>query len=770
MEKNYVFTQTPEEIQGILNRVPTVEQQVEGLQQNVGTLNETVGNLGESVTQLQETKVEKVEGKQLSTEDFTTEEKAKLDALPTNAELQEEYASQQEVGGIDERLEVVEQLGQISVQGGSIGIATPSDFDDPTPEQAAKVPTVGAILGCMDEEPTAGSNKPVKSGGVLNSVIRDGSAFDLSAHTGGSYASLSAALTAMSSLPAAYKKGGMSIKFIQSSDNTYVSYRYLLSSTTNADFTNVVNWISDRDIMSALSTKSTFTADAVAHGYWATANGVSTGGTGWARTKQYLSRNIRKITTKGNYKLFLVAWDENDNYVGTWFGEDFIKVYDATYIRKSIDLSYFFVIYPNYRFRINWTVSPGGAVINIADLLTNTEVTYVSDATSDYVSNVCVASDIALGNVLNSKNWSDATIDATGSFNVLQANQSLYGQRLATKPFMRFLAPVTIKPKQGYAISVTRYNSDYSLLDQFSAWSVLPYSFNRTDLYYRVTMRASDNSAIDAKHLDDYLSITINDGVPSDRSLAEFSNVKTVNHRGYNKVAPENTIPAYEMSAQLGYKYVETDVLFTSDGVPVLMHDDTINRTCCMASDGSAISGSVSIENVSYADLISLYDACSTFQYAKWAGVKVPTFAEFMSCCKKKNLHPWIELKWTHNYTQSEIQQIIAIIRQYGMEEHVSFISFSYDALALVAEEWDTVELGLNGAIADAKQLRTGKNRVFMIYRNDGDYSGAVSEGFQVCVYTIDTTAQLSALSNPAFDSILTDNLYVSEVYNTLNS
>lgn len=171
MEKNYVFTQTPEEIQGILNQVPTIGQQVEGLQQNFETLNETVGNLGESVTQLQETKVEKVEGKQLSTEDFTSEDKAKLQALPTNAELQSEYASQQEVGGIDERLEVVEQLGQISVSGGSIGIATPSDFDNPTPEQAAKVPTVGAILGCMDEVPTPNSVKPVQSGGVLKDMF-----------------------------------------------------------------------------------------------------------------------------------------------------------------------------------------------------------------------------------------------------------------------------------------------------------------------------------------------------------------------------------------------------------------------------------------------------------------------------------------------------------------------------------------------------------------------------------------------------------------------
>ena len=166
MDKNYVFTQTPEEIQGILNSVPTIGQQVDGLQQNVGTLNDAVGNLGESVTQLQETKVEKVEGKQLSTEDFTSEDKAKLEALPTNEELQSEYASQTEVDGIDERLEVVEQLAQISVSGGEIGIATPSDFDNPTPEQEAKVPTVGAILGCMDIMPKFESVKPVQGNGI----------------------------------------------------------------------------------------------------------------------------------------------------------------------------------------------------------------------------------------------------------------------------------------------------------------------------------------------------------------------------------------------------------------------------------------------------------------------------------------------------------------------------------------------------------------------------------------------------------------------------
>ena len=104
------------------------------------------------------------------------------------------------------------------------------------------------------------------------------------------------------------------------------------------------------------------------------------------------------------------------------------------------------------------------------------------------------------------------------------------------------------------------------------------------------------------------------------------------------------------------------------------------------------------------------------------------------------------------------------------MEEHVSFISFSYAALALVASEWDTVELGLNGSVADAKLLKTGKNRVFMIYNQNNNYSEAIANGFQVCVYTVDTTTQLNALSNQGFDSILTNGLLQSQVTDTVRN
>ena len=656
---------------------------------------------------------------------------------------------QTSLGKADTALQTIKTVnGQSLVGSGDIEILEPG--------------TIETLV--IDDTPEADSNNLVKSGGVAREIVWDVTARNSNA----TFASLSALLSdanLATLIPTTIRRGGMQIRFVHSNDNNYVQYRLMATSFSTIES----DWESVETIKDSLSASRKFNDSEIQSGYWTTVNGIYNAYTQtYVCTKNYITRDIREIRTHNGVKIMLVAWDENDTYVGTWFGNGFVKQFDANYVTRVIDLSYFYYNYPNYRFRINVT-NVSSETVDVNTFLNKTTLTYITAAVPDSIADTCLEANLSFGKVLSTDIWSNATITGTGVFNVLQANESLFGKRLATKPYMRFFSPVTIKPKQGYVMSVTRYNADYSFYDQFSAWSTSPYTFSRNDLYYRITIKASNESVISGQNVGNYLVASVDEGTPSDRLLAEYSNVKTVNHRGYNVVAPENTIPAYEMSAKLGYKYVETDVLFTSDGVPVLMHDDTINRTCCMASDGSAISGTINISDIPYADLISLYDACTPSQYAKWHGTKVPTFAEFMSCCKKKNLHPWIELKWTHTYTQSEIQQIISTIRQYGMEENVSIISFSYDALSLVAQQWDSVELGLNGTVENAKLLRTGKNRVFMIYNQSTDYSDAVEEGFQVCVYTVDTAAQLAALSNPAFDSILTNNLSVSEVYNTLN-
>jgi glycerophosphoryl diester phosphodiesterase len=51
-------------------------------------------------------------------------------------------------------------------------------------------------------------------------------------------------------------------------------------------------------------------------------------------------------------------------------------------------------------------------------------------------------------------------------------------------------------------------------------------------------------------------------------------------HRGGASDAPENTMEAFEYAVGLGYRYVETDVQVTSDGVLVAFHDFNLKRTC----------------------------------------------------------------------------------------------------------------------------------------------------------------------------------------------
>jgi glycerophosphoryl diester phosphodiesterase len=61
-------------------------------------------------------------------------------------------------------------------------------------------------------------------------------------------------------------------------------------------------------------------------------------------------------------------------------------------------------------------------------------------------------------------------------------------------------------------------------------------------------------------------------------------------HRGASNVAPENTLAAIEQAVALGADGVEVDVRATADGVPLLLHDATVDRTTDGAGDIEALS------------------------------------------------------------------------------------------------------------------------------------------------------------------------------------
>ena len=54
---------------------------------------------------------------------------------------------------------------------------------------------------------------------------------------------------------------------------------------------------------------------------------------------------------------------------------------------------------------------------------------------------------------------------------------------------------------------------------------------------------------------------------------------KIIGHRGAAAYAPENTLESIHTAADMGVEWVELDVKLTQDGVPVIFHDATLDRT-----------------------------------------------------------------------------------------------------------------------------------------------------------------------------------------------
>lgn len=240
------------------------------------------------------------------------------------------------------------------------------------------------------------------------------------------------------------------------------------------------------------------------------------------------------------------------------------------------------------------------------------------------------------------------------------------------------------------------------------------------------------------------------------------SNVKAINHRGYSAIAPENTIPAYIMSKKMGFTYVECDVSFTSDGVAVLLHDNTIDRT----SDGSGAISGLTYEQVSQYDF-------GSWKGEQYAGTKIPTFDEFIQCCKFLGLHPYIELKSSGDYTQEMVSSIVQTVERYGMKGKVTYISFVCTYLHYVKNADKYARLGYLSVIDQnamnlANGLKTGYNEVFMDVAhtniNADKIQMCIDNGFPLELWTINDQETLTAKVTDYVSGVTSDCLIAGKI------
>jgi glycerophosphoryl diester phosphodiesterase len=148
-----------------------------------------------------------------------------------------------------------------------------------------------------------------------------------------------------------------------------------------------------------------------------------------------------------------------------------------------------------------------------------------------------------------------------------------------------------------------------------------------------------------------------------------------VAHRGFSGKAPENTLAAVRMAIALPFvRWMEIDVQLTKDGVPVVIHDYSLDRTT---------NGHGKVKNMDYEHIRRL-DAGS-WKGRAFRGERVPSLEEVLSLASGR-LRLNIELKTSGEMYPGLEQAVIDLVNTMGMREDVVLTSFDAGALQRIKE------------------------------------------------------------------------------------
>lgn len=141
---------------------------------------------------------------------------------------------------------------------------------------------------------------------------------------------------------------------------------------------------------------------------------------------------------------------------------------------------------------------------------------------------------------------------------------------------------------------------------------------------------------------------------------------RIVAHRGGGALAPENTLGAIRLGASMGFKGVEFDVMLAGDGTPVVIHDETVDRT----TDGKG-----SVAGMTYEEL-------SRFRIGK--DDRIPSYEEVVRLCRELGLWANVEIKPAqgHERRTGEAVARMTLDLWQGAPLGPLLSSFSIDALA----------------------------------------------------------------------------------------
>lgn len=228
-----------------------------------------------------------------------------------------------------------------------------------------------------------------------------------------------------------------------------------------------------------------------------------------------------------------------------------------------------------------------------------------------------------------------------------------------------------------------------------------------------------------------------------------------VAHRGAGRLAPENTLAALRLGASFGYAMFEFDVQLSGDGVLVLMHDATLERT----TDGAGRVGGHTFGELARLD-------AGGWHSDAYAGEPIPTLARVAHWLRRNGCMANIEIKPAPGREAETGAAAACEARWLWQGAGVPPLLSSFSGAALEAARRAAPELPrallFDEALPEDSLARCRALECVALDVHHGALSGALigsahRTGLRVIAYTVNESARAAELSALGLDMLITD-------------
>lgn len=230
--------------------------------------------------------------------------------------------------------------------------------------------------------------------------------------------------------------------------------------------------------------------------------------------------------------------------------------------------------------------------------------------------------------------------------------------------------------------------------------------------------------------------------------------MKITAHRGGSSLAPENTLAAFNKAAELGCEWIEIDVQLSLDKVPVVIHDQSVER----CTNGSGVVSTMTLESLKSLD-------AGLWFGKEFQDERIPTLEETLTLAKNKSLKVNIEIKL---YPEDNVvllcDKIKKVIIDLDVESsQILFSSFDTNALKYMQNHQPEVRRGLlletipANALSLLAEIDAYSLHCNYVFLQEQQARWIKKNGYQLYCYTPNSPKQVSLHWGWGVDMMITD-------------